>query len=168
LEEFGPGAHFRRVLRETDDLVADAKVKRVVLCSGKVYFDLLEERRERGIDDVAIIRIEQLYPWPRDNLTRQLARYANAEVIWCQEEPANMGAWMFVLPRLGYILEDLTKGNKQARRPIYVGRIASASPAAGSLKIHNAEQARLVDQALAGKAKELLQPFKRPPDVGKS
>ena len=167
LEEFGPGTHFRRVLRETDDLVADAKVKRVVLCSGKVYFDLLEERRERGIDDVAIIRIEQLYPWPRDNLTRQLARYANAEVIWCQEEPANMGAWMFVLPRLGYILEDLTKGNKQARRPIYVGRIASASPAAGSLKIHNAEQARLVDQALAGKAKELLQPFKRPPDVGK-
>jgi 2-oxoglutarate dehydrogenase E1 component len=155
-------------LRETDDLVADTKVKRVVLCSGKVYFDLLEERRERGIDDVAILRVEQLYPWPRDNLTRQLSRYKNADVIWCQEEPANMGAWTFVLPRINYILEALTTGKKAPRRPYYVGRIASASPAAGSLKIHNAEQAQLVDQALSWKAKDLLQPFQRPPDEGNS
>jgi len=168
LEEFAPGTHFRRVLRETDDLVADTKVKRVVLCSGKVYFDLLEERRERGIDDVAILRVEQLYPWPRDNLTRQLSRYKNADVIWCQEEPANMGAWTFVLPRINYILEALTTGKKAPRRPYYVGRIASASPAAGSLKIHNAEQAQLVDQALSWKAKDLLQPFQRPPDEGNS
>jgi 2-oxoglutarate dehydrogenase E1 component len=168
LEEFAPGTHFRRVMRETDDLVADAKVKRAVLCSGKVYFDLLEERRERGIDDVAILRVEQIYPWPRDNLTRQLSRYTNAEIIWCQEEPANMGAWTFVLPRIGYILEELATGKIAPRRPIYVGRAASASPAAGSLGIHNAEQARLVDQALSGNAKDLLQPFKRPPDASNS
>jgi 2-oxoglutarate dehydrogenase E1 component len=161
LQDIGPGTHFRRVLRETDDLVSDAKVKRLVLCSGKVYYDLLEARRERGIDDVAILRIEQLYPWPRDNLTRQLAGYTNAEVVWCQEEPANMGAWNFVMRRLEYVLEDLAKGDRAPRRPIYVGRAASASPATGSLKVHNAEQALLVDQALSHKAKDLLQPFKR-------
>jgi len=166
LEEFGPGTHFRRVLRETDGLVADTKVKRVVLCSGKVYFDLLEERRERGIDDVAILRVEQLYPWPRDNLTRQLSRYTNADVIWCQEEPANMGAWTFALPRITFILEELTGAKKTPRRPLYVGRTASASPAAGSLGVHNKEQALLVDQALSWKAKDLLQPFQRPPETG--
>jgi 2-oxoglutarate dehydrogenase E1 component len=166
LEEFAPGTHFRRVLRETDDLVADTKFKRVVLCSGKVYFDLLEERRERGIDDVAILRVEQLYPWPRDNLTRQLSRYKNADVIWCQEEPANMGAWTFASPRINYILEELATGKKAPRRPYYVGRTASASPAAGSLGVHNKEQALLVDQALSWKAKDLVQPFQRPPEPG--
>ncbi|NQV56750.1 MAG: 2-oxoglutarate dehydrogenase E1 component, partial [Rhodospirillales bacterium] len=161
LEEMGPGTHFRRVLRETDDLAPDKKIRRVVLCSGKVYYDLLQARRDQGIDDVVIIRVEQLYPWPRDGIARQLARYPTADVTWCQEESANMGAWNFVMRRIEYILEDLVDAGHAHRRPIYIGRAASASPATGSLKAHNAQQSLLVEQALTWKAGDLLQPFKR-------
>ena len=87
----GPGTHFWRVLGEVDELRPDDEIKRVVLCSGKVYYDLLEFRRENKIDEVAIVRIEQLYPWPRTGLAETLSVYPNAEIIWCQEEPANMG-----------------------------------------------------------------------------
>lgn len=128
LDEFGPGTRFRRVLPEPHELVPDERVRRVVLCSGKVYYDLVQDRNDRGIQDVAIIRIEQLYPWPKETLLKQLGRYANAEVVWCQEEPANMGAWMFVDRRLGYILEEL--GSRQ-RQVCFAGRPSAASPPRG-------------------------------------
>ncbi|MEW5726920.1 MAG: 2-oxoglutarate dehydrogenase E1 component [Pseudomonadota bacterium] len=156
LADFVTGSRFRRVLPETDKLVADAKIRRVVLCSGKVYYDLYEERAKRGLDDVAIIRVEQLYPWPKDTLKHQLARYPNADLVWCQEEPANMGPWTFVDRRIEYICEEL---EIKAKRAQYAGRRAAASPATGLYKNHNAEQAWIVENALTGT--ELPQPFRR-------
>ncbi len=158
LDEFGPGAAFRRVLPETDRLQHERDVRRLVLCSGKVYYDLLEQRRRLGIQDVALVRVEQLYPWPRQSILDQVARYHRAEVVWCQEEPANMGAWAFVLPRLANILEEL---GRDVALPTYVGRSASASPATGLLRVHLEEQIRLVGDALTGRLKTLPQPFRR-------
>ena len=158
LADMGAGTRFRRVIPEIDSLVADNEVKRVVLCSGKVYYDLLQERRERGIDDVAIVRVEQLYPWPRQSVLEQIERYGNAQVIWCQEEPANMGSWTFILPRLTNILEEL---KRKAILPVYVGRKAAASPATGLFKIHVQEQTRIVEQALTVDLAAIPQPFRR-------
>ena len=157
LGEMGPDTRFKRVIGERDRLVLDKKIHRVVLCSGKVYYDLLQARRERGIDDVAIVRVEQLYPWPRQRTFQQLARYPNAETVWCQEEPANMGAWTFAAPRIERVLDDL--GGK-SRRPVFAGRKAAASPAAGLLRTHNAEQATLVEQALTAPIESIAQPFR--------
>ena len=159
LKDMAGGTGFQRVLPETDDLVADKKVRRVILCSGKVYYDLWQARRDAGIDDVALVRVEQLYPWPRNTLVKQLRRYSDAEVVWCQEEPANMGYWTFVFPRLDNILVELS-GNK-ATRPVYAGRPAAASPATGMAKVHQKEQARLVEGALTAALKSLQQPFLR-------
>ncbi len=158
LEEFGPGSRFHRVLPEIDTLKADDQIRRVVLCSGKVYYDLYEERAKRGLDDVAIVRVEQLYPWPKETLMKQIGRYSNAEVVWCQEEPANMGPWTFVDRRIEFILEEL---EHKFRKPYYVGRKASASPATGVHKNHVYEQALLVEQALSGALFTLPQPFRR-------
>ncbi|MDH3242437.1 MAG: 2-oxoglutarate dehydrogenase E1 component, partial [Alphaproteobacteria bacterium] len=145
LEDMGPGTCFHRVIPEVDKMVADAKVRRVVLCTGKVYYDLLTERRERGIDDVAIVRLEQIYPFPVNSLTAELERYSNADVVWCQEEPWNMGAWTFVDRRI----EDLLRGlNVSANRPGYAGRAEAAATATGLLSRHNREQAALIDEAL--------------------
>lgn len=159
LKDLGPGSSFHRVIPEIDKLVANNKVRRVVLCSGKVYYDLLEARREQKINDVAIVRVEQLYPWPRDAVLKELKKYPNAEVIWCQEETANQGAWLFVLPRLEFILEEL--GMKNADRPYYAGRKAAASPATGLNKIHVQEQEKLVEDALNTPVADNPQPFKR-------
>ncbi|MCC7427962.1 MAG: 2-oxoglutarate dehydrogenase E1 component [Alphaproteobacteria bacterium] len=145
LAEMGPGSGFRFVYPETDELVAPAKVKRVVLCTGKVYYDLLATRREKGVRDVAIIRVEQLYPFPQISLGRELARYPKAEVVWCQEEPENMGAWTFVDRRIEKVLAGL---DVKAKRPVYAGRTEAASPATGLYKVHNAEQEQLVREAL--------------------
>jgi len=164
LADFGPGSRFRRVMPETEKLVADAKISRVVLCSGKVYYDLFEERAKRGINDVAIIRIEQLYPWPKETLTTQLARYPSAEIVWCQEESANMGPWMFVDRRLHYILDHTDHPTGLA---YYVGRQSSAAPATGSHKNHVAEQALLVEQALVADVKSLPEPFSRASKLSK-
>jgi 2-oxoglutarate dehydrogenase E1 component len=158
LDEMGPNSSFHRVLGEVDEMVADDEIKRVILCTGKVYYDLLQERRDRELKDVAIIRVEQLYPWPRDSLVNMLKQYPQAELIWCQEEPANMGAWLFVLPRLQYVLDALALANE---RPIFVGRKASASPASGAMVNHLQEQKQLVEQALAWPLADLLQPFQR-------
>jgi 2-oxoglutarate dehydrogenase E1 component len=158
LQDFGPGTRFHRVLPDDDSLAADDKVRRLVLCSGKVYYDLLQERRTRGIDDVAIARVEQLYPWPRLRVIEQCERFANADVIWCQEEPANMGSWTFVLPRLSNILEEL---GRSPGVPTYVGREAAASPATGRLKVHEEEQRLLVERALMYDRASLPQPFRR-------
>ena len=143
--DFGPGSSFRRILTETDTLAADSKIRRVVLCSGKVYFDLVAERRKRKIDDIAILRIEQLYPFPISRLGLRLSQYPNAEVVWCQEEPENMGAWHFVDRRIDRALAQV---DVKAKRPNYVGRPESASPATGSARAHIKEQADLVDRAL--------------------
>ncbi|HTR84402.1 MAG TPA: 2-oxoglutarate dehydrogenase E1 component [Reyranella sp.] len=145
LEDFGPGSSFHRILPETDQLADDSKIQRVVLCSGKVYFDLVAERRKRKIDDIAIIRVEQLYPFPISRLAARLSQYPNAEVVWCQEEPENMGAWHFVDRRIDRALSTI---EVRARRPVYVGRPESASPATGSARTHLKEQADLVDRAL--------------------
>jgi 2-oxoglutarate dehydrogenase E1 component len=145
LADFGPGSSFRRILIETDPLAEAAKVRRVILCSGKVYFDLVAERRKRKIDDIAILRIEQLYPFPITRLGVRLSQYPNAEVVWCQEEPENMGAWHFADRRIERALSGI---DIRSKRPIYIGRAESASPATGSLRTHLKEQADLVDRAL--------------------
>jgi len=146
LHEMTNGSTFKFVIPEIDELVAPEQVKRVVICSGKVYYDLLAERRERGIKDVAIIRLEQFYPFPAKNLKLALEPYTKADIIWCQEEPENNGGWTFVDRRIESVLLCL---DNQAKRPSYVGRKAAASPATGLAKTHAAEQAALVNQALS-------------------
>ena len=152
IDDMGNGSSFHRVLWDDaqkglsdTELVADDRIRRCVLCSGKVYFDLLEERDARGIDDIYIMRIEQLYPVPAMSLTSELARFRQAEFVWCQEEPKNQGAWSFMEPNLEWILNRC--GASQTR-PRYVGRRASASPATGLSNLHKTEQSALVDQAL--------------------
>ncbi|UFN48041.1 2-oxoglutarate dehydrogenase E1 component [Roseomonas sp. OT10] len=145
LADFGPGSAFKLVIPEIDAIGPEEKVKRVVLCTGKVYYDLLQARREAKLEDVAIVRVEQLYPFPEKTLPQVLAPYRNAEVIWCQEEPENMGAWNFVDRRIEKVLKGL---DIKAKRPEYAGRVAAASPATGSAKAHAQQQQALVNQAL--------------------
>ena len=145
LEDMGPGRYFDRVISEPGEIAPDGEVKRVVLCAGKVYYDLFAERAERGIKDIAVVRMEQLYPFPVRSLTGELERYPAAEIVWCQEEPMNMGGWSFVDRRIEAILGNI---GAKAKRPAYVGRAEAASPATGLLKRHNMEQAKLVDEAL--------------------
>ena len=145
LADMAEGSHFRFVIPETDKLAAPERVKRVVVCTGKVYYDLLAERRDKGVDDVAIIRLEQIFPFPELTLGAVLQPYANAEVVWCQEEPANMGAWSFVDRRIERVMG---MAGLKASRPTYAGRIDAASPATGLAKVHAAEQAALVRDAL--------------------
>jgi 2-oxoglutarate dehydrogenase E1 component len=145
LADFAAGSRFQYVIPEIDAIAAPEQVKRVVLCTGKVYYDLLEARRARGIKDVAIVRIEQLYPFPVISLPKALAPYKNAEVVWCQEEPKNNGAWYHVDRRIEEVLEPL---GIAAKRPRLVSRKAAASPATGLAKVHAAEQAALVEEAL--------------------
>ncbi len=127
-----------------EDLEVEDKksVDRIVICSGKVYYDLYKERQERGIGNVAIARLEQFYPFPDKDIEAMLKEFKHVkEIVWCQEEPKNMGAWNFVAPRFSELL-------KSGQKLSYAGRQASASPAAGQKKIHEAEQAKLIDQAL--------------------
>jgi 2-oxoglutarate dehydrogenase E1 component len=153
LDEFAPGASFHRFLwddaqvrsGEKIKLVADDKIRRVVLCSGKVYYDLYEEREKRGIDDVYLLRIEQLYPFPTKVLTHELARFRQAQIVWCQEEPRNMGGWHFVEPYLEFVL---THAHTKHRRPGYAGRPPAAAPATGVMSKHLAQLKALIDHAL--------------------
>ena len=145
LAEMAEGTRFQYILPETDPIAPPDQIKRVVICSGKVYYDLLQERRAKAIQDVAIIRMEQFFPFPENTLGRVLAPYANAEIVWCQEEPENMGGWHFVDRRIEKVLRRL--GNK-AERPIYVGREEAASPATGLARTHAAQQAALAAAAL--------------------
>ena len=148
LADMAEGTTFHRVLYDNEVLCDDKDVKRVVLCSGKVYYDLYEERAKRGLKDVFFLRLEQLYPFPHKALADELKRFPKAEVVWCQEEPENMGSWTFVDRRIEAVLTEI--GAKQ-KRPVYVGRPAAAATATGLLKRHNLEQAKLVDEALSGK-----------------
>ena len=153
LDELGAGTTFHRLLYddavmlpdEKIKLVPDDKIRRVVLCSGKVYYDLYEEREKRGIDDVYIMRVEQLYPVPLKALVQELGRFKSAEVVWCQEEPRNMGAWHFIEPYLEWLLNQINAPN---RRPRYAGRAAAAATATGLMSKHLAQLKALLDEAL--------------------
>ncbi|MEO1797599.1 MAG: 2-oxoglutarate dehydrogenase E1 component [Pseudomonadota bacterium] len=151
-EDFIEGSSFHRVLwddaqygNSDTKLVADDKIRRVVICSGKVYFDLLEERDARGIDDIYLMRLEQFYPFPAQSAVKELERFKQAEIVWCQEEPKNQGAWTHVEPNLEWVLSRI---KAKHQRPVYVGRATSASPATGLASAHKKQQADLVDDAL--------------------
>ncbi|MGR3342648.1 MAG: 2-oxoglutarate dehydrogenase E1 component, partial [Paracoccaceae bacterium] len=151
-DDFCTGSSFHRVLwddaqmgNSDTKLATDKKIKRVVMCSGKVYFDLLADRDERGIKDVYLMRIEQFYPFPARSLVDELGRFKQAEMIWCQEEPKNQGAWNFIEPNIEWVL---TRIKAKASRPTYVGRSASASPATGLSSQHKSQQSEIIDAAL--------------------
>ncbi|OYU47287.1 MAG: 2-oxoglutarate dehydrogenase E1 component [Rhizobiales bacterium PAR1] len=153
LSEFAEGTSFHRILkddaeagRSSTKLKADAKIRRVILCNGKVYYDLLEEREKRGIDDVYLLRVEQLYPFPLKSVAQELSRFKKADVIWCQEEPKNMGSWSFVEPYLEWVLAQAGSATKRAR---YVGRPASASTAVGQMSKHLEQLNAFLDEAYA-------------------
>lgn len=160
LSELGAGSSFHRVLHDDAQsnpanagmtIKPDDQIRRVVLCSGKVYYDLLERREAdfkagRPVDDIYLMRLEQFYPWPMKSLMTELGRFPNAELVWCQEEPKNMGGWTFVDPWLELTLERMTVKAKRAR---YVGRPASASTAAGLMSRHKAELEAFLTDAFA-------------------
>jgi 2-oxoglutarate dehydrogenase E1 component len=141
LIEFTKGS-FQTVIPE-NKVLDTKKVKRVVACSGKVYYDLVKKREEKGADDVAILRVEQLYPFPHKAFSNELKKYPNAtDVVWCQDEPQNQGAWFFVQH---YIHENMLDGQKLG----YSGRAASASPAVGYSHLHQEQQKALVEGAFS-------------------
>ena len=143
LEELADG-RFQNVMAETDDLAAE-KVSRVVLCSGKVYYDLRDARRDKALDHVAIVRLEQLYPFPEQELEAVLASYTDLkEVVWCQEEPMNQGAWYASQHHMQRVIQK----HKSTLYLEYAGRDASASPAAGYMALHVAQQEKVVREAL--------------------
>jgi 2-oxoglutarate dehydrogenase E1 component len=153
LDELGADTSFHRLLwddaqalkDEKIKLVADDKIRRVILCSGKVYYDLYDEREKRGIDDIYILRVEQLYPFPTKALIQELSRFKQAEIVWCQEEPRNMGAWFFVDTFIEWVLNQI---QAKHRRPRYAGRPAAASTAVGQMSKHNAQLKQFLDEAL--------------------
>jgi len=153
LPELGPESTFHRLLWDDwgpnlssdGKLVADDKIRRVVMCSGKVYYDLFEEREKRGINDVYLLRVEQLYPFPKKALMLELARFPQAEMVWCQEEPKNMGGWFFVEPYIEWVLEQIDAKHK---RPRYAGRNAMASTATGLMSSHLAQLQAFLEEAL--------------------
>jgi 2-oxoglutarate dehydrogenase E1 component len=154
LDEMGPDTSFHRLLwddaqmlpEQKIKLVPDDKIRRIVLCSGKVYYDLYEEREKRGIDDVYLLRVEQLYPVPLKALVQELGRFSkSAELVWCQEEPRNMGAWHFMEPYLEWVLKQ-TGASRD--RPRYAGRAASAATATGLMPKHLVQLKALLDEAL--------------------
>ena len=154
LADLGPDSSFHRVLWDDAEtpgrqgevkLVDDKNIRRVVMCSGKVYYDLFEEREKRGINDIYLMRIEQFYPVPRKSMMQELKRFPHAEMIWCQEEPRNMGGWTFIRDEIEWCLQQVGADNT---RPLYAGRPASASTATGLMSKHVAEKNAFIDAAL--------------------
>ncbi|MEX0406168.1 2-oxoglutarate dehydrogenase E1 component [Aquibium sp. LZ166] len=153
LSEMSGESSFHRLLWDDAQLLADqpiklvkdSKIRRVVMCSGKVYYDLYEEREKRGIDDVYLLRVEQLYPFPAKALITELSRFRNAEMVWCQEEPKNMGAWAFIDPYLEWVLAHIDAKHQRVR---YTGRPAAASPATGLMSKHLAQLEAFLEDAL--------------------
>jgi 2-oxoglutarate dehydrogenase E1 component len=156
LVEMGPESCFHRLLwddaeapgpkKTTIKLAPDGDIRRVVLCTGKVYYDLLEDREKRGVNNVYLLRLEQLYPFPAKALLDELSRFKKAEVVWAQEEPKNMGAWSFVQPYIDWVLDQM---NRHGERPRYIGRPASASTATGLMRTHIAQLQTLLDEAFS-------------------
>lgn len=155
IDDFTGDSTFHRVLWDDAEMAGNLKkpkdIKRVVLCSGKVYYDLFQAREDAGIDDVVILRLEQVYPFPDDVLAEELKKYPKADIIWCQEEPENMGCWFFVDRLIESVLKDIK--HKGADRPIYAGRAVAASPATGNMGRHKAQQESLLHDALGIKSK---------------
>jgi 2-oxoglutarate dehydrogenase E1 component len=155
LAELAGESSFHRLLWDDAQLVrdgpvrlaTDSRIRRVVMCSGKVYFDLFEERERRGVNDVYLLRLEQLYPFPAKALINELSRFRNAEMVWCQEEPKNMGAWSFVDPYLEWVLAHIEAKHRRVR---YAGRPAAASPATGLMSKHQAQLEAFLEDALGG------------------
>ncbi len=153
LDEMATGTSFHRLLwddaqylkGEKIELVPDDKIRRVILCSGKVYYDLYDEREKRGVNDIYLLRVEQLYPFPTKALVAELSRFKQAEMVWCQEEPRNMGAWFFVDVFLEWVLNQIGAKHRSLR---YAGRPASASTAVGQMSKHMAQLKQLLDEAL--------------------
>lgn len=148
LEDMAEGTRFQRVIPDNTKLVADSKIRRVIFCSGKVYYDLLKYRTENNIDDVAIVRVEQLAPFPFDKVIDQMQKYSNADITWCQEEAKNMGAWTHFFFRAETCLRQL-KGKAAKREVRYVGRNTSASPATGFSRVHATELSSFLKDAFA-------------------
>ena len=153
IDEFTNNSSFHRMLWDDAEmgnspakLKPNSEIKRVVICSGKVYFDLLAQRDERGIDDIYLLRLEQLYPYAKDKMREEFSRFANAEFIWCQEEPKNQGAWLFIYHHIEDALIDLGIKNT---RPRYVGRKPASAPATGLASKHKEEQEALINDALS-------------------
>ena len=145
LSDMAEQTAFRRVIKDPDINLKDKNIKKVVICSGKVFYNLYEEREKRKLENIKILRLEQIYPFPHRTLKEELSKTPDAEVVWCQEEPKNMGSWFFVDRKI----EDVLMSYKgKFLRPTYAGREEAASPATGSLSRHNKEQADLVNQAL--------------------
>ena len=145
LEDLGPGTTFHRLIDERGGNVKHGAAKRIVMCSGKVYFDLADARDSAEAWEIEILRVEQLYPFPSKTILELLAKTPNAEVIWCQEEPKNMGGWTFVRD---FIEDAMQAAGMQQSRLKYAGRAAAASPATGSFARHVKEQKQLVAEAL--------------------
>jgi 2-oxoglutarate dehydrogenase E1 component len=154
LDDMTEGTSFHRVLWDdaqlhngntTIQLKGDSEIRRVVISAGKVYYDLLDEREKRGLNDIYLLRLEQFYPWPMKSIVTELARFPNAEIVWCQEEPKNMGGWSFVEPWLEISLSRLNVTSKAGR---YAGRPATASTAAGLMSKHLKELESLLEEAL--------------------
>ena len=151
LDEMGKGSAFHRLLWDDAEykpdtskikLLADKNIKKVVLCTGKVYYDLFDAREELERNDVYLLRVEQLYPYPDDAVQAELSRFKSAEIVWAQEEPKNMGAWTFINP---FIEESLIAIKAKQTRANYVGRPASASTATGIAAKHKNEQQAVID-----------------------
>jgi 2-oxoglutarate dehydrogenase E1 component len=145
LSDMGENTAFRRVIKDPNLDLDDKNIKKVVISSGKVFYNLFEEREVRKLKNVKLLRLEQIYPFPARTLKEELFKTPDAEVVWCQEEPKNMGAWFFVDRK---IEEVLLSYKAKFARPSYAGRAEAASPATGSLSRHNREQAELVNEAL--------------------
>lgn len=154
MDEMGPDTSFHRLLWDDAqlgsinniELLPDDRIRRVILCTGKVYYDLFEEREKHGIQDIYLLRIEQLYPFPAKAVLNELSRFKSADMIWCQEEPKNMGSWTFVEPYLEWVLTHLGADKK---RPRYVGRPASAATATGLMPKHQMQLQAFLDDAFA-------------------
>ena len=150
-EDFINGSSFHRVLWDDGDtdknfnLVSDKNIKRVIICSGKVYYDILEKRNLEKLSDIYILRVEQLYPFPEKSLSEELTRFSNADFVWCQEEPKNQGAWSYIST---LIVDELVKLSMKHQYLEYSGRVPSASPATGLAQQHKEEQEKLIKTAL--------------------
>ena len=144
LEEMGPDTMFKRVIDEQDADIASNpdSIKTLVFCTGQIYYELLAEREKRGKTDVAIVRLEQIAPFAFDRVAENAKKYKNAEVIWAQQEPKNMGCYAYVNPRIMTATRDINKDEKRAR---YVGRGVSAAPATGMAKVHQLEHQSILN-----------------------
>ena len=153
ISEFTSNSSFHRILEDDAfskrnkliSLKNDKKIKKVVMCSGKIYYDLVEAREKSKKDDVVFIRLEQLYPFPAKTLANILKRFTNAKFLWCQEEPKNMGAWNTVRNYIQWSLNYIKADDKEIK---YIGRKPAASPASGYLKKHLAEQNEILEKVV--------------------